>query len=107
MYDIKSCQGYRFEELLKKAVEVFKAKDYPDYFRVYYSRFRSNSNRDVALSNGFRTWASLDEKSTFKKDFEEVHGEGSWDNFMKEYRASFNSYEDELSIFLPHLSAVE
>ncbi|MFH0756657.1 MAG: hypothetical protein V2B15_05150 [Bacteroidota bacterium] len=61
-------------------------------------------NRDVALSSGFRTWASLDEKSTFMKDFEEVHGEGTWGNFLKEYRESYVSYEDELSIFLPGLS---
>ncbi len=104
VYDVKKGQWYRFEKVLKMAMEVYKAKDYPDYFRVYYSRFQSNTHRDVAISNGLRTWASLDEKSTFRKDFEEVHGEGSSDNFLKEYRESYNSYEDELSVYLPHLS---
>jgi len=104
VYDITKGQGYRFEEVLKKVVAVYKAKDYPDYFRVYYSEFNSNSNRDVAFSSGFKTWASLDEKSTFKKDFEEVHGAGSWFTFIEEYRASYNSYEDELSMRSPHLS---
>ena len=104
VYDIKKGEGYRFKEVVKKAVEVYKAKEYPDYFRVYFAEFASDSNRDVALSSGFKTWTSLDEKSTFKKDFEEVHGAGSWDPFLKEYQASFNSYEDELSLLMPHLS---
>ena len=85
-------------------MEVYRVKEYPDYFRIYYSEFRSNSNRDVVISTGFKTWASLDEKSTFKADFEEVHGAGSWDPFIKEYRASYNSMEDELSLLLPDLS---
>jgi hypothetical protein len=107
VYDITPGQGYRFKEVLKKVAAVYKAKEYPDYFRVYYSEFNSNSNRDVAISNGFKTWASLDEKSTFKKDFEEVHGEYSWMDFITEYHASFVSMEDELSIYLPHLSGGE
>lgn len=107
VYDVTRGQGYRFEAVIKQAVEVYKAKAYPDYFRVYYSEFASNSNRDIAISTGFKTWASLDEPSTFKKDFEEVHGEGSWFTFIEEYRASFNSYEDELSIYMPHLSGGE
>ena len=104
VYDITRGQLYRFEEVLKKAAAVYKAKAYPESFTIFYNEFRSNSNRDVAFSSSFKTWASLDEKSTFKKDFEEVHGEGSWSTFIEEYRASFNSYEDELSLLAPHLS---
>lgn len=103
VYDVTKGQFYRFEEVLKKVVAVYKAKEYPDYFSVYYNEFSSNSNRDVAFANGFKTWTSLDEKSTFKKDFEEVHGAGSWIQFLDEYRASYNSYEDELSIRADHL----
>ncbi len=55
------------------------------------------------FASGFKTWASLDEKSTFKADFEEVHGEGSWGPFLEEYKASYNSYEDELSLRADHL----
>lgn len=107
VYDISRGQLYRFKEVLKKVVAVYKAREYPDYFLVYYNEFSSNSNRDVAFASGFKTWASLDEKSTFKKDFEEVHGEGSWGPFLEEYRASFNSYEDELSIRAEHLGGVQ
>lgn len=103
VYDVTSGQFYRFKEVLKKVVAVYKAKEYPDYFSVFYNEFSSNSNRDVAFASGFKTWASLDEKSTFKSDFEEVHGEGSWIPFMEEYKASYNSYEDELSLRADHL----
>lgn len=105
VYDIKSWQGYRFKQLLEKVVEVYKEKEYKDYFEVYYNEFSSNSNRDVAIAFGFRNWASLDEESTFMKDYEDVHGSGSWMFFMEEYKASVESYEDELSFFLPELSA--
>ena len=107
VYDVTRGQLYRFEEVLKKVVAVYKAKSYPEYFAVFYNEFASNSNRDVAFSRSFKTWASLDEKSNFKKDFEEVHGEGSWSTFIKEYQASFNSYEEELSVLAPHLSGGE
>lgn len=107
VYDITRGQLYRFEEVLKKVVAVYKAKSYPDFFTVYYNEFSSNSNRDLAFGSGFKTWASLDEKSTFKQDFEEVHGAGSWTPFMEEYRASYNSYEDELSIRVDHLGGVQ
>ena len=55
------------------------------------------------FASGFKTWASLDEKSTFKADSEEVHGEGSWGPFLEEYKASYNSYEDELSLRADHI----
>lgn len=103
VYDIKKGQLYRFEEVLKKVVAVYKAKNYPASFEVYYSEFSSNTNRDLAFSSGFKTWASLDEKSNFKADFEELHGAGSWYNFIEEYRSSYNNYEDELSLRSAHL----
>ena len=103
VYDVTDGQFYRFTEVLKKGVAVYKAKEYPDYFSVYYNEFSSKSNRDVAFASGFKTWASLDEESTFKKDFEEVHGEGSWGPFLDEYKASHTSYEDELSLRADHL----
>jgi hypothetical protein len=39
-----------------------------------------------------------------KKDFEEVHGEGSWWKLIEEYRDVVVSSEDELSILLPEMS---
>lgn len=83
-------------------------KNLVEHIKKYHSEgFSSNSNRDVAFAGGFKTWASLDEKSTFKKDFDEAHGEGSQGPFLEEYRASFNSYEDELSIRAEHLGGVQ
>lgn len=104
VYNIKPFQSYRFKQILEKVIDVYKKKEYKDYFEVYYNEFSSNSNRDVAIAFGFRTWASLDEESTFMKDYEEIHGAGSWLFFMEEFKASVESFEDELSFLRPDLS---
>jgi hypothetical protein len=104
MYDIKPFEGYRFNELLKKVVEVYKEKDYPNYMEVYRSQFSSGNGRDIAIAFGFKNWAFFDEEDNFWKDYEEVHGEGSKWKFFEEYRDVVVSTYDEVSEFIPELS---
>jgi len=104
LYDIKPFEGYRFTALLEKVVEVYKEKDYPNYFQVYRSQFSSGSGRDVAIGFGFKNWAFFDEDDHFWKDYEEVHGEGSKWKFFEEYRDVVESSYDEVSEYIPELS---
>jgi len=103
-YDIKPFEGYRFTEMLKLVKKVYEEKEYTRSFAVYRAQFDSRNMGSVTISFGFKSWAFFDEDKTFKKDFEEVHGEGSWWKFMEEFKEIVISVEDQAAIFVPELS---
>ncbi|HPE57899.1 MAG TPA: hypothetical protein P5514_09605 [Bacteroidales bacterium] len=105
VYDIKPFDSYRFKALLEKVVEVYKQKEYPNYFEVYFNQFDSDNGRDVAIGFGFPNYAFFDEDDTFWKDYEDVHGEGSRWKFFEEFRDIVNNSYDELSEYIPELSS--
>ena len=104
VYDIKDWQGYRFKELLSKAMEVYKANSYDWSFQTYWPEFDAIPGEDVALVWGFDTWAYFDKDMNFMKDFEKIHGEGSWFKFIEELRGTVESSKDEVWELVPEIS---
>jgi len=104
VFDIRPGDGYRFTELLKKVSEVYKQKKYNYNFVVYHNMFDNKAGRDVAIEVMFGKFAFLDEDHSLKKDYEEVHGEGSWWKLIEEFRDVVVSSEDELSVKMPEMS---
>lgn len=104
VFDIKDNQGYRFKEIIERVLEVYKAKEYDRSFSTYWPQFSTNSEDDVAIVSGFNKWARFDEDRTFKKDFMEVHGEGSWTNFIKDLDSVINGSQDEVWVLIKELS---
>lgn len=104
VFDIKPFDGYRFTALLEKIAEVYRAKEYPNYFQVYKSQFRGGNGHDVAVGTSFKNYAFFDEDKKFWDDFEEVHGEGSRWKFIEEFRDVVNNSFEELSEIIPGLS---
>lgn len=76
-------QGDRYEELMEKIAAVAKAKNYGSSFRMYW-RYGASQGPHVCTELGMNSLAYLDEKSTFWKDYEEVHGTGSVSRFWEE-----------------------
>ena len=103
VYDIESWQGYRFKEILKKVIEVYEAKKFENSFSVYYPQTDMANGRDVAIVWGFKKYAELDKDHKFKEAFEELHGEGSWDKLMDEYKAVVVESVDEIWELIPEL----
>jgi hypothetical protein len=103
-YEIKPFEGYRFTELLKKVKAVYEEKKFDYSFEVYRAQFESKGSGSVMISFPFKNWAFFDEDRNFKKDFEEVHGEGSWANFMEEYKDIVISADDAIANYIPELS---
>jgi hypothetical protein len=86
VYDIKSGKGARFSELVTKVKEVYEKKRPNESFVVAWNEFAdTKAGRDVAILFNFEKWAWLDDESNFSKDFEEVHGAGSWHNFLNDF----------------------
>lgn len=98
-YDIRPFESYRFIEMLKKVVEVYKQKKYPYGFYVYENQFDSGDGEDFVIEWAFDKWAYFDDEMKFSKDYEEVHGEGTWRQFMEEYKDVVEKAIDELAEF--------
>ncbi len=103
-YSIESWQDYRFEKILEMVKNVYETKKYEHTFSVYYPESDLDNERDVAIVWGFNKWASFDEDPQFKKDFEEINGEGSWTTLMDEYKATVKGRTSEIWMLIPELS---
>lgn len=106
-FDIRPFEGYRFKEMLNKVVEVYKQKKYPYAMAVYESQFDSGDGVDIIVEWPFDKYSFFDREDTFKKDYEEVHGEGTWMQFMEEYKDVVEKSFDELAEYQKDLSSGE
>jgi len=77
-WELKHGKSAEFLEQMKKIVKVFRAKKYENSWHVYWNYFQTGNGRDISGVFGFDKWAFYDEDPVFIKDFEEIHGEGTW-----------------------------
>lgn len=103
IFDLQPFEGYRFKALCEKIIKVYKEKNYPRTFQVYWNQFESKDGRDVVIETNFTKWAFFDEDDSFVKDYEEIHGEGTYRLAIEEYRDIVIAVEDELSERIPEL----
>jgi hypothetical protein len=83
--------------MLEKVVAVYKAKNYPYGFYVYENQFDSGDGEDVVIEWEFDKWSFFDVDMKFSKQYEEVHGEGTWTQFMEEYKDVVEKATDEIA----------
>jgi hypothetical protein len=85
MYDIKKGQRARWSELVGKVAKVYREKRPEQTFIVGWNEFvDTKAGNDAVMIFPFDKWAWMDNRSNFSKDFEAVHGSGSWHNFLNE-----------------------
>jgi len=82
--DLKKGDYYRFKALMTKIKGAFEKKGEGN-MQVYDNQFNENNGRDVAVVWGMDNWAELDKDSSIKKTYEEINGEGTWQNAMDEW----------------------
>jgi hypothetical protein len=86
MYDIKRGQGARWAELVGKVKKVYNEKRPTESFWVVWNEFAdSKAGMDAAVIFAFDNWAWMDRNSDFGKEFDEVHGDGTWHHFLNEF----------------------
>lgn len=107
IFDLEDGQSYRFKEIMKKVIKVYSEKNYERSIATYWSEFNVNADEDVAIVWGFSKWAMFDEDPKFKGDFEEIHGEGSWQSFRDELKGAIKGAKDEVWEIIPELSGSE
>ncbi len=91
---VKKGNYYRFKDVIKKFTAAFEKKG--DNFFIYNNQFNQDDGRDVAIVWTMNSWADMDDDSSIKKYYEEVNGEGSWLNAIKEWEAVTESIKSEV-----------
>lgn len=101
MYDIKKGERSRWSDLVGKIKEVYEKKRADETFIVVWNEFaNTKAGQDAAIIFSFDKWSWLDRKSNFSKDYEDVHGMGSWHNFLNEFSSIVDGRVDWMRYFI-------
>ena len=103
-WQLKHGKSEEFLGIMKKIVEVFRTKEYDNSWHVYWNYFQTGNGRDIAGVFGFDKWAFYDEDPVFFKDFENIHGEGSWEETYEIMTQVTVEMTEELREVIPELS---
>lgn len=90
--------GYSIDNLLKQMSDAVKAMEGENPWGVYDNEFRQGYTigRHLAWVSFSKSWAEFDDAPKFKKTFLKVHGEDSWNAFIKGMADSFSNSWDEV-----------
>jgi hypothetical protein len=104
--EVAKDQGHNVNRLFKQISETVKAMEGVNPWGVYYNEFRQGYNigRHIATVSFYKNWAELDKEDTFKKTFEKLYGENSWDEFVQSMGDTFSNSWDEIWEYNPKLS---
>lgn len=104
MVDIKRFKRMEFAAILDKVTKVYKEKEPEEQWGAYYNEMDNMDGQDFVWINFFDKSAWMGKEDKFPKYFEEVHGEGSFPQFLKDFEAATNGQQSELWIFRGDLS---
>ncbi len=106
-YDIKPFQRTKTMALLEKIEKVMKDK-FPEATYGIYSNELPNSKdgNDISFISFFEKSAWMGEDRKFVDKYNEVHGAGSFDTFLKDWENATQGSYSELWHFRPELSGL-
>lgn len=85
--DVKDGKWEQFIGNLGKAVAV-SAKNGNESVNTYMNSFSGGDGRDIAMVFSKENWAAFDKDDNFSESYEEMHGEGSWKEFLDNWTSS-------------------
>lgn len=85
--------------------KVFEAKKWENARRVYVNDFRTKENEDLVLIYPFTSFAEFEKyqgipTDDLEKDFESVHGAGSFAKFIEMIQSSSEGWYDEVRVMI-------
>jgi len=82
MYDLRPGKSAQWGELIGKVKAVYEEKRADEDMFVGWNALSNADGEDAVLIFSMENWAELDEQRNFGKEYEEVHGAGSWHAFL-------------------------
>ncbi|MGB5822319.1 MAG: hypothetical protein WBG90_22745 [Saonia sp.] len=104
MLDMKRFKQMEFMAVLDKVYQVFKTKDPDHQWGVYFNELANSDGQDMVWVDFFEKSAWMGREDKFPQWFEEVHGAGSFMQFLKEFEAATDGDTQELWTFREDLS---
>ncbi|GMN09287.1 hypothetical protein MTsPCn9_02570 [Croceitalea sp. MTPC9] len=104
--DMKRFQNQKFMTVLDKVTKVYKTKDANEQWGVYWNQMPNTDGQDMVWINFFDSMSWMGEDDKFPQWYEEVHGEGSFTGFLKDFEASTKGDWQELWMFRQDLSGL-
>lgn len=106
-WDIKRGKYEDAMKLVEKVNKVYAEKSPDEIWGIYTNEFPSTKEgRDLAVISFFDNSAWLGEEHGLPQKYNEVYGEGSWEQFLKDWYDVTEGVESELWNFLPDLSGI-
>ncbi|MCF4102533.1 hypothetical protein L1I30_12730 [Gillisia sp. M10.2A] len=107
MYDIKRFQKEKVMKMMEKIKKVMVEKFPEETYGMYTNILPSTKDgRDLAYVSFFEKSAWMGEDGKFPEKYNEVHGAGSFESFLKEWGEVSQGQQSELWIFRPDLSGL-
>ena len=104
-FEIEEGHGYTMNGIFKKVSETVKSMEGENPWGLYYNEFlQGDLGRHVATVSFMKNWAEMDDDRNFRKAFEKLHGENSWDNFMDTMDDTFSNRWDEIWVYNKNMS---
>jgi hypothetical protein len=95
-FKISKGQRYRFDNLIHQVIKAYKYHKSPYLMNYYESQMARGDAPEIVVAWYFDKWAYFDRFEEFQNEYEEVHGEGSWATFWKEYNNIVEYDMDEI-----------
>ena len=107
-FDMKRFTGEKSDKLLAMIHKTMVEKMGDETFGVYSNEFPSMTDKkDIAFVNFFSNSGWIGEDGKFAEKFNEVHGEGSFANFLKEWEAiTHGTSTNEIWVYREDLSGL-
>lgn len=94
--DIKRGDYYRFKALIGKIKEAFEKRG-EGSMRIFNNQFGDDDGRDIAIAWDMKNLAEMDDDDeSIKKEYEEINGEGTWNNMLDEWEDITVSIKSQL-----------
>jgi hypothetical protein len=106
-YDIKPFQGPKTMALLEKIEKVMKDKFPTETYGIYTNELpNSKDGNDISFISFFDKSAWMGEDWKFADKYNEVHGAGSFETFLKDWENVTQGKYSEIWHFRPELSGL-
>ena len=97
MVDIKRFKDMDFMgKVVKKVVKMYKEKMPDQIYGIYTNEMPNMDGMDFAWVDFFDSYSWMAKDDTFMRDFEDVHGTGSFQQFMKDVEATTDGDKGEI-----------
>ena len=91
---LKKGQYYRFKAIAKKLMKTSEKLGFA--FLVFNNPLHTAKSADVGMVWNFDNYADWSKDQGYKKAFESIYGEGSWQNMYDEWMDVIEEYDAEL-----------